>query len=281
LIFHAYLLSFLHADLYDWYQAKLTSALLSILIIELSGNLRLQYDRIKEANKQLDKMVAERTATLHEFTEKLLENSENHKIEHSQKLHDGIGQQLTGIQLLCASLADQLLYESNIVASHAEFMKNQAARVHQQIRKISRLLFPVRIGQVGLVPALDELSAHLSEIKPISIQIGKIVLKDQVPEKTTLQLYRICQETTLYALNTLGATEVCIDLEESPSDFFIRIRHNGAAVSPTHIQGPFALVQYRMNQLGGTVTNRRIEKRQQQSEFTIPIQPSSTEGMAV
>ncbi len=56
LAFHMYLLSYLHADIFNWYQAKASGPIIQIMIVELLGNLRHQFNRIKETNERLDQL---------------------------------------------------------------------------------------------------------------------------------------------------------------------------------------------------------------------------------
>lgn len=272
--YHMILFSFIYSGELVTYQTKISSPLVLIAITYLFGNLRTSFDNLKATNEHLDDLVDERTQQLNSLTAKLLENSENLKIARGQELHDGMGQQLTGIQLMSSSLSEQLLEERNTIVSWVHHMGKQASRVHHQLRRISRLLFPVRIGQVGLIPALNELVASITEIKPISIKVADMDELSPASEMISLQLYRICQETVLYSIDHLNADEIVIHISESSDDYYLRINHNGSDIKNSYKESPFHLINYRLKQIFGRLKSSTVEKGFCQIDFFIPKQYS-------
>lgn len=273
MIFHMYLLSHLYADIFNWYQTKITSPLLDIVIVELVGNLRIQLDRLKMTKDRLDQLVDRRNNELAVLTEQLLKSSEEMKNANGQELHDGIGQQLTGVQLLSSSLFEHLLNENDPAASIALHLKNQTSKTHHHIRKISRLLFPVRIGQVGLIPALNELSACMNDIKPVRFEVVENHELPPLPEDLQLQLFRICQETALYLTDHLEADCLSLTLTNEPANVVIKIAHNGNIASPSHSNGFFRLIRYRLKQIGGKESHETKKIGKQLTTFSIPLPP--------
>lgn len=275
IFFHYILLGVLYADIFNWYQTKFTSLIINILIIELAGNLKLQLERIKATNEQLDQLVEKRNGELALMTDRLLENSEKMKIANAQKLHDTIGQQLTGIQLLSTSLSDQLLQVNNSGAAISLHLKNQTSKAHLHIRKISRLLFPVRIGHVGLVPALNELASCMNDIKPIKIKIVENNELPSLPEHLLLQLFRICQESIHYITTHLQANRLTVQIESMPSSVIMTIEHNGDQSVASLNYGAVHLLRYRLKQANGTARVETPSSTKQTAVFTFPFQPST------
>ncbi|MDF7823519.1 histidine kinase [Pontiellaceae bacterium B12227] len=273
MFFHMYLLSHLHADIFNSYQTKLTSPLINILLIELVGNLKLELDRIKSTNERLDKLINLRNAELSSLTLHLLETSENIKIANGQELHDGIGQQLTGIQLLSASLSEQLLAENSPTAAISHHLINQTSQTHHYIRKISRQLFPVRIGTVGLTAALNELSSCLNDIKPVMVSVDDDHKIPPLPEHLQLQLFRICQESIIFAMNHLKANRLDVKLNMSGTSLFMTINHNGNHIQTAFDKGAHQLIRYRLKQISGKRTGTTNPSKNQVERFSIPLNP--------
>ena len=140
---YSYVLSnILYVDMSIYYETKGGGVIIMLVTAILIGNLRSSHDDLKTANRNLDRRVEERNAELSSLTAKLINDAESTRIIHAQILHDGIGQELTGIQLYCTSLAEQLVLERNPSASLAFSMRAKAEKVHDIIRKTARMLFP-------------------------------------------------------------------------------------------------------------------------------------------
>lgn len=112
-----------------------------------------------------------------------------------QELHDGTQQELTGLGLLAASLADSLSRTHAVAASQV------AARVargielcNQRVRSLARGMVPVPIDREGLMTALAELARQTTEIHgiPCGFECPASVELDNDNEST--HLYRIAQE---------------------------------------------------------------------------------------
>ncbi|MDF7805951.1 hypothetical protein P4E94_00780 [Pontiellaceae bacterium B12219] len=271
------LTSFIYPDVLVFYEYKFTGYLLLIAVAFLTGSLRDQYLNIKKTNLRLDQLVLERNRELSELTEKLLENYETIKIKQAQLLHDGIGQQLTGIQLISASLADQLLQEKNPIASNAHHLQNQTIKLHNHLRKISRLLFPVRMEQVGLVSAINELSSCLQDVKPVKSVTSETKKLPQVPVPLMLQTYRICQESALYSIDSLKADQVCLAVCGDEARITISVTHNGNFPDATLRNASFNLIQHRLRMLRGKLRILPETTSTRTVQFIIPVQPTDPE----
>jgi len=252
-IYHS-IVSSVHGDIYNYYEDRLTGALLGISIALLVGRLRESYDALKIANHHLDRRVEERNTELNLLTAKLINDAEATRIRHGQILHDGIGQQLTGIQLYCTSLAEQLVEESNPIASLAFSMRASAEQAHNIIRKTARMLFPVRMRETGLMPAINELVSCLSEMKNLSIDAELQGDFDDMPDNLGIALYRICHESALCAVTELNASAIQLDLSEGHAEYHVALHQNGTSWSNLQDTIEQRLILYRVQSLGGIVT---------------------------
>lgn len=240
-----------YADIYPYYGDRFIAPFLVLTIIAYAGTLKENLRQLHQLNLELDALVVTRTNELKKLTAKLLERTESLKIAHGQGLHDGMGQHITGIQLLCASLKEQLVAEVHPAVPQAIKLQQTAGSVHNRIRKIARMHFPVRINEVGFIPALNELASSVQDIKPIRFLITEQSLMTAMPETTSLQLYRICQEAALHAIDQQEADVITIEVGETEDQYRVEISHNGqpmASDTTTH-----RLIQYRLNTLSGTL----------------------------
>ena len=265
-----FILSILYVDISTYYEALSSGVFLLIVTSILVGNIRSNYAALKTANGTLDHVVAERNAELSNLTIKLITDAETTRIRHGQTLHDGIGQQLTGIQLYCTSLAEQLAAGAHPSASAVIAMRTSAEKAHTGIRKTARMLFPVRMNETGLIPAINELVSCLNEIKNLSVEVAVQGDYDQIPEKLALALYRICHESTLCAATGLEASIVHLAIDSNLTDYMVSVRHNGTSWSLLKDSMEQRLILYRLNTLGGGISVEQSTGNMERIKYRIP-----------
>ena len=85
-----------------------------------------------------------------------------------RELHDGVGQELTGLGLLAQYLSDRL---SAAAAERRLALRLVAGleSLHQKVRGLSRGLIPVHVESRGLAAALDDLASRETEESGISV----------------------------------------------------------------------------------------------------------------
>jgi len=253
-IYNYILSSVIFVDFFTYYENRLSGTLLGIAVVFLIGNIRRSYDNLKMVNRKLDRRIAERNAELNNLTIKLINAAESTRIHHAQTLHDGIGQQLTGIQLYCTSLAEQLVEEGNPIASNAFSMGTSARKAHNIIRKTARMLFPVRMQETGLIPAINELVSCLNEMQQLSIDAEMHGTFDDIPDHLALALYRISHESTMCAVTDLDASAIHLEVCEDTAEYHVVLRQNGKSWSMLKETMEHKLILYRLQSLDGMAT---------------------------
>jgi PAS domain S-box-containing protein len=141
-----------------------------------------------------------------------------------QELHDGLGQQLTGLGLLATSLLNKASKPEHALASQLASGLQEAL---SQVRALSRGLMPVDIDAGGLAGALEIL---VGEVRLQSnIEVG-LVITERVrvaDNSSALHLYRIAQEALNNAIKHSRASRIEIRLELAGSRGCLAIRDNG------------------------------------------------------
>ena len=130
-------------------------------------------DSLRKLNDQLEQRVRERTSALETSMRRVVESvteqkrlerevlqiSENEQQRIGQDLHDGLGQELTGLAFLSQNLARKLAAQSlPEAAEEAQRITRLVTHAIEQTRELARGLFPVELGSDGLVAALRSLA---------------------------------------------------------------------------------------------------------------------------
>ncbi|MEE9368887.1 MAG: histidine kinase [Pontiella sp.] len=252
MIYHYLLLSEIYAHILIYYEGGFVGTFMCIVVVFLTGTLRNNFDAIKNTNIRLDQLVDERNAELRALASNLITESEQMRISRGELLHDGIGQHLTGIQLYGSSLAERLLEEQNPHTARAYQLQEKGRKTHNQIRRIARMLFPVKIGQVGLVPALHELASCFTELEQVEFSVKELGQLPELPEEIALQLYRICQESANHALYQLSARRINVEVFATKTMYSVKFGHDGLTNKAEDKNKTLQLIDYRLQNISGT-----------------------------
>ena len=133
--------------------------------------------------------------------------NEQHRI--GQELHDGLGQQLTGLGLLATSLLNKASKPEHELASK---LANGLQDAIAQVRALSRGLMPVDIDAGGFMNAIEKLIGDIQSQTGFSIQL---TINDPVhisDNTTAMHLYRIVQEALNNAIKHAEASQIDVGL---------------------------------------------------------------------
>ncbi|MCP4979321.1 MAG: PAS domain S-box protein [Gammaproteobacteria bacterium] len=141
-----------------------------------------------------------------------------------QELHDGLGQQLTGLGLLATSLLNKASKPEHALAS--KLAKGLQVSI-SQVRALSRGLMPVDIDIEGFTNSLAKLVEEARFQSSVSI---KLSINDRVrisDNSSALHLYRIAQEALNNAIKHAGAKQIQIEVGLEGARGYLSIRDNG------------------------------------------------------
>ena len=112
-----------------------------------------------------------------------------------QDLHDGTGQELTGLAMMAERLAGELAEQSLSQAAGAAKIVDGLVQALNHVRALSKGLVPVEVDAEGLMLALAELAARTSDLHAIDCRFECDEPVRIADNQTATHLYRLCQET--------------------------------------------------------------------------------------
>ena len=190
--------------------------------LEISSRLIEQNGHTVEV-EAIARDITERRRLERELLE--VSNREQRRIGHD--LHDGVCQQLAAIAYLVDILGDQLKEQSAPESAEAERIGGLINEANAQARGVARGLFPVRLEEHGLVLALEELAANMSNRYKVACRFVCEKAPGQVDAETELHLYYIAQEAALNAIKHGEATTLVVTLGAQGSQFKLTVQDNG------------------------------------------------------
>ncbi len=180
-----------------------------------------------------------------------------------QDIHDGIGQELTGLRYMAQTHAELLARHESPETKTAQRMTRWLEIVQQQIRTIIRRLVPVEVDRLGLTTAFQELVRQTSDSSGLACEFHcprPITVADTA---LATHLYRIVQEAVGNAVRHANATKVRIELTEDEAALTLKVIDNGVGIGTTQKEGEgFGLrsMAYRAGLIGGTLSVRTGEQ---------------------
>ena len=197
-------------------------------------------------------------------------------------IHDEAGQLLVVVHLELSEIS------KNIPSPYQEKLTriNQALRqVEDQLRRFSHELRPAILDDLGWLPAIQELAAHISARSNLSIKIDTTT-KQRFPALQETILFRVVQESLTNVVKHARATRIGISVRHQRNAVICSIEDNGSGfdVCARKSEGqPSGLgltsMRERLQTVGGTL---RIDSSPGQgtkvvAEFPLEVTHASTD----
>jgi PAS domain S-box-containing protein len=180
---------------------------------------------------------------------------EQHRI--GMDLHDGLGQQLTGLSLMLTALA-RSAREREVTAIEEE-LTTLAALVSDCVattRAIAHGLSPVEVGSGGFERTLRHLAKSTQRTFGLEVDVKLLGLGYlRLEQDVTEPLFRVVQEALTNAAKHAAATRALIEAQFSEGTLTLSVTDNGcglADVKRTKGLG-LSIMRYRARALGGRV----------------------------
>lgn len=194
-----------------------------------------------------------------ELEQEILEISNREQRRLGSDLHDGLGQELTGLSLLLKSLEVQMTRESPSYLPQLTKITELLAHTIQSTRSLARGLAPVNLERGGLPEALRHLAARCTDMYGLNCRFDDATLRlPELDEGSATHLYRIAQEATTNAARYARAKNIVIELRSTPRKLLLSITDDGIGLSRGLAQGKpglgLKIMEYRAHMMGGTVS---------------------------
>ena len=237
--------------------------------------LKVAEAALRKANEDLEKKVAERTASLEaeiqdrkhaetslrELTGRLLTTQDEERRHMARELHDHAGQTLTALGINLATLQNALGNREPQVANLASQSQQLSDNLSKEIRTLSYLLHPPLLDEVGLGSALSWYVDGFSERSRIKVDLQLSENLGRLPRELELVIFRVVQESLTNIHRHSGSSTARISLTRSDRAVKFEISDRGRGISPQRQKEMTAAkagvgvrgMEERIRQFGGTL----------------------------
>ena len=194
-----------------------------------------------------------------ELERQIINTSTREQERIGREIHDGLGQQLTAVALLAATLASKLDKAKRPEAAEARALARHLDQALIDSKGITQGLAPVGVSPERLIDALSGMAAQIAQSSGVRCELADGTQPTIDDPVIAAHLYRIAQEAVSNAARHGRPTKIEIRLEQHDDWIRLSVRDDGEWQDQAdkergglglHIMG------YRAGTLGGTLSVR-------------------------
>lgn len=240
---------------------------LSFLLLLFSG--AYFYYRQKQQEKLRNTQITYQKQLL----ETTVETQEQERKRIARDLHDGIGQQMSGLKMGFQQLVENI---ESAVPKQRGLMTKLNAIIHEaatDVRDLSHQMMPKALQEFGLIPALEDILDKSFPDDQVTYEFEHFGLKGRLPEPIEIGLYRIAQELVNNILKHAKASEVDVQLMQQSDQLLMIVEDNGQGFDATlknnkghgrmniqsRLQAIKGTINYECPDQGGTIVTIRVK----------------------
>ena len=224
----------------------------------------LSVSEVKLAERRIfTGFVREITERKH-LEQEILEISGREQRRIGQDLHDGLCQQLAGIELLAQVLEQKLTPKSPAEARRAAEIAGHVREAIGHTRRLARGLSPVELESDGLMSALGELALNIEKLFGIQCRFECAERFPVRNNAVATHLYRIAQEAINNAIRHGRARLVEIRLGRTEGRPCLVVTDDGSGFvepDPKYDGMGLRIMRHRASVIGGRLEIRRCKPR--------------------
>jgi PAS domain S-box-containing protein len=188
----------------------------------------------------------------------ILEIAGREQLRIGSDLHDGLGQDLTGVALMLRSVVAQLRKENSSARADVEDIISLVNGAIESTRAMARGLAPVGADRGGLIAGLQSMAVRGMERYGTRAHFSTSLREPlTLDDAAATHLYRIAQEAFTNAIRHGRVTQVTIDLATAEGTLTLSVQDNGRGFDERNASNNglgLKLMRYRAQMLGGDVT---------------------------
>jgi len=219
---------------------------------------------------------------LHDMVERrtlesaFLEASQRERARLASEVHDGLGQQLTGLSLLASAIASQAQRNERLDPAALQRLAAIASDAVMQCRAVSHGLMPLNEARGNLAGALASLAASVDGNR-CAVGFAHEASADlALPPESCDHLYRIAQEALTNALRHAQARTIRLRLRVSAREVSLEVSDDGRGPGPQQGNGlGLQTMRFRAAALRGRLSIHAAERGGTVVRCTCPNRPVS------
>jgi two-component system sensor histidine kinase UhpB len=208
-----------------------------------------------------------------ELEREVLEVATRERQRLSSDIHEGLGQQLTGVALLLQGAGSSRGGDVEEMRARLQTVIGHVNSAIEGVRTVARGLSPLQVVRGSLATALEQLAAETRERSLVAVVLQNDLIDDPVTDVAADHLYRIVRDAITTATRRSGCTRIGVRLASAGDRLTLTVSDDGrgpvAGDAPDDLE--LRMIGYRARLLGGSVRLERPPGGDGRCEVTIPL----------
>jgi PAS domain S-box-containing protein len=260
-----------HEEAFDRFLKRLVADPDEALSLELSlerPDLSPRTLRLLGANRLANIHIGGLTLTMSDISEQralerdVLTAANHERLRLAGDIHDGLGQELSGIALMLHGLSKSPDLDAVRPRTELNAIVGHVAQAIRGARDLARGLSPIYVVRGSLRDALQRLARDAGNTPPVQVEVDPLLGDLMIDELPADHLYRIAREAVKNAIRHSSCSRVEVRLRVLDETLWLEIADDGVgydlAVGPDNGFG-LRLMEYRARIIGATFEMVRRE----------------------
>lgn len=153
----------------------------------------------------------------------------------ARKIHDELGQMLTGLKIDLSWLTKGLSKEQESLLEKTKSMSKLVDTTIQTVKRIAAELRPGVLDDLGISAAIEWQAGEFEKLAEIECEFSSNPRDIILDQERSIAIFRIFQEILTNIILHAKATKVRISLKEKGSSIVLKVRDNGKGISNKQI----------------------------------------------
>jgi len=224
--------------------------------------IELSVSEVAYYNKRLFTGIVRDISERRKLEKQLLEIGDEERMRIGIDLHDGLGQMLTGIGLICQDTANNMTRQQIPYAQQISKIADFIKEADEYARTLSHLMIPVEINNGRFNYAIETLCKRIEKISDVTCTACIEGDLSDIPKNTGIHLYHIVQEAINNAIKHGKATELKLFFNYINKELKVCIQDNGIGIPESQQRNKnngmgIQIMRYRVRIAGGKIEFER------------------------
>jgi signal transduction histidine kinase len=204
------------------------------VFVELHAKNAALHREIAE-HKLTEQRLRESQENLRALAARLQSVREEEQIRIAREVHDGLGQQLTGLKMDLTWLVAKLRPDQELLVKKIGSMFQLIDETIHSVRKIASGLRPELLDEAGLAAAIDWHARDFQQRTGIRCMLDVPPDSDGLDPERSTAVFRIFQEVLTNVARHANASRVDVSMRRDDARFMLEVRDNGKGIASATI----------------------------------------------
>ncbi|MBN2172695.1 MAG: tetratricopeptide repeat protein [Bacteroidales bacterium] len=203
----------------------------------------------------------------------VIEAEEEERNRIARELHDGVGQQMSGLKLAWQNFNNRFLKDEKEAITESERLFALLDNSSTELRSISHQMMPKALKEVGLQAAISDMLNASFRNTTSEIRLDIFGIETRYEKNIEIAIFRVCQELTSNIIKYANASNIDIQLYQSKGNLILSVEDDGAGFDMNKRKDGIGLtnIKSRVESAGGTFFIESEPSRGTRATIRIPV----------